>query len=137
MENLQQYVTSIEMSKKLHEAGFEMESVFCYLKPYNEQRYYLALTKKKKVIEDHNIMDELEDFVSAPTFQEIWKELQKVDLESISMSYQWELIEDQVVISDHDISGIGYADFDFSATSITDSAAKALIWCLKNGFEVP
>ena len=36
MSNPEQHVTSLEISKRMGEAGFEQESIFCWLPPLNE-----------------------------------------------------------------------------------------------------
>lgn len=125
---LETQVTTLEMSKKLAEAGFEAETPFWWVEFWREPKYRLRIASHRD--------DYVFDGSSKPayTFQQLWECLPRrlvIDGEI----YIPHTIAQGVVFShftDHKV----YNDGSFFAFKrhLTDAVAQAILWTIKRGY---
>lgn len=129
---LEQQVTSLEMSKKLKEAGFELDTPF-----YIDQVGSVIVVDQDdpELSWDDDLLED--QLVKAYTFQQLWEALPKTimgPLHSISKeldAYGYvHYSNDDGYSIDFEPGFRGIRDID----STTDSAAQAILWCIKNGY---
>lgn len=131
MTQLESQVTTLEMSKKLDEAGLWIETPLVWVVngAEDEQRNVISYVELRK-----NMPLDYPEVLPAYTFQQVWEELpNKVMFDSteIKKHVSW-FVNRHTVGYDH--CNIDYIGKFFESKSLPDAAAQAWLWCKEKGY---
>lgn len=131
---LEELVTSLETSKKINEAGVEIDTPFCWASftPIDDDEIWGL-----EHVLTMNIPDSDPRYTRkyrAYTFQQIWDVLPEWFGDRMDFYFVMPRLLDGYM-GIYDIGGQGaYEDIEFKGDNLSDTAAQALLWCLENKY---
>lgn len=127
MNTLSSQFTSLDMSKRLAEAGFKAESFFKWVR-WKEERY--GSTEWELIYHNTNEhkLNMFCDYLDAFHFQQLWEALPDTSVIEFGL-------KGKTIFADElDYTGNRYRLRDFRTNYLPDTVGESVLWCIEQGY---
>jgi hypothetical protein len=126
MNALEKIVTSLEMSKKMRNAGIDFETALFWVKPNNENKWYLVTSSSSMFQQPHK-------YYKAYTAGEMMRALPDKIIVEKNIFYLELIKVDGIYAAQYNLNSCSWLKI-MNAKTPEEALSKLCLWCRKEGY---